>query len=124
MVKKNFLLTTAILFVGTSFIIGSYLIGNSIQSVAMRDSDQVSIDNKVLSLSQTAKYLNMTEDEILGIIQTEKSILEKTGSFHGRMFPYFTVNSKQYFYLNEIDEWLKEVSSGRREYNTTAGWML
>jgi len=63
----------------------------------------------------------MTVGEVQGIMQTEKKILEETGSFSGKMFPYFTINNKQYFYKDELDEWLKEVSSNRRVYDTIKG---
>lgn len=66
----------------------------------------------------------MTEEEVSGIIKTKKKKLEETHSFSGKMFPYFTVNNKQFFYQDEIDEWLKEVSSNHREYNTTKGRIL
>lgn len=126
MFKKNLWMGIAIVFIGTSIIFSGYFIGNAIKSVKMGDSDLIPapIDNQVLNLSQTAKYLNMTEDEVQGIIQTEKASMEKIGSFSGKMFPYFTINNKKYFYKNEIDEWLKEVSSTRREYNTTEGWIF
>lgn len=37
------------------------------------------------------------------------------------MFPYFIINNNQYFYKDEIDEWLKEASNYHREYNTKSG---
>ena len=66
----------------------------------------------------------MTEEEVCAIIQTEKKKLDETHSFTGKMFPYFTINNKQYFYKDEIDEWLKQVSSHHRQYDTTKGWIL
>lgn len=124
MFKRNFSVVIAILFIGASIIINSYFIGEAIKSANLQDSNITSVDDKILNLSQAAEYLSMTEEEIQGVMQTEKNILEKTGSFSGKMFPYFTINNKKYFYKNEIDEWLKEVSSNRREYNTTDGWIL
>ena len=66
----------------------------------------------------------MTEEEVQGIINTEKSMLEETGSFTGIMFPYFTVNEKQYFSKAAIDEWLNEVSKEHREYDTNKKQLL
>lgn len=124
MFKKNLLVVIAILFIGASIIINGYFIENAIKSANLQNPITTSVDDKVLNLSQTAEYLNMSEEDIRGIIQTEKNILEKTSSFNGKMFPYFTINNKENFYKNEIDEWLKEVSSNRREYNTTDGWIF
>lgn len=110
-----------------SIILGSIWIGNSLEkNYTLQTSIPTitSTDNKTLTLPQVAEYLNMTEEEVRGIIQTEKKQLDETHTFQGKMFPYFTINNKQYFYKNEIDEWLKEVSSNRREYNTTKGWVF
>ncbi|MDF2656047.1 MAG: hypothetical protein K0R19_2521 [Bacillota bacterium] len=48
----------------------------------------------------------MSEEEVKGIIDLEKSELEEIGSFDGKMFPYFTVDGQQFFYKDQIDEWL------------------
>ncbi|MEG0775090.1 hypothetical protein [Clostridium sp.] len=117
----------SIIILAMSVIFGSIWIGNSLEkSSTMQTSIPTitSTDNKTLTLPQIAQYLNMTVEEVRGIIQTEKKQLDETHVFHGKMFPYFTINNKQYFYKNEIDEWLKEVSSNRREYNTTKGWVF
>lgn len=106
-----------------SVIFGSIWIGNSLKkNVSLQTS--ILTDSKILTLSQTAEYLNMTEEEVRGIIQTEKKMLDETHVFSGKMFPYITINNKQYFYKDEIDEWLKEVSSHRRQYDTTKGLIL
>lgn len=121
---KNLINTIAIIFLGVSIMVSGYFIGNAIKSIDERDSRIETFDTKVLNLSQVAVYLNMSEKDIKRIIQIEKNELEKTGSFRGKMFPYFTIDNKQYFYKDEIDEWLKEVSSTRSEYDTNKGWLL
>ncbi|MCY6356333.1 hypothetical protein [Clostridium sp. ZS2-4] len=119
------LLPISIVILAISVIVGSIWIGYSLEKTAnLQNSILTSVDNKVLNLSQVAEYLNMKEEEISGIIQIEKVKLEKTGSFSGKMFPYFTINNKRYFYKNEIDEWLKEVSNSHSEYDTLDGWVL
>ncbi|MFL0269345.1 hypothetical protein ACJDUH_14750 [Clostridium sp. WILCCON 0202] len=114
-----------------SVIFGSIWIGYSLEkTVSLQASTStptptsILTDSKALTLSQVAAYLNMTEEEVRAIIQTEKKKLDETHSFDGKMFPYFTINNKQYFYKDEIDEWLKEVSSNHRQYDTTKGWIL
>ncbi|NLZ83908.1 MAG: hypothetical protein GX915_09610 [Clostridiales bacterium] len=44
--------------------------------------------------------------------------------FIGKRFPYLKVNNKYYFYIDEIDEWLKEVTSSHREYDTAKGYIF
>lgn len=124
MIKRNFMIGVAILFIGVSIIINGYFVGEAIKSIKMGESITDNEADKVLNLPQAAKYMNMTEDEVQGIIKTETEVLEKMGSFDGKMFPYFTIDDKQYFYKNEIDEWLKEASSNHKNYNITDGWIL
>jgi hypothetical protein len=122
-------LPTSIIILAMSVIFGSIWIGNSLEkTISLQASistpTSISTDSKTLTLSEAAEYLNMTEEEVRAIIQTEKKKLDETHSFEGKMFPYFTINNKQYFYKDEIDEWLKEVSSQHREYDTTKGWVF
>lgn len=123
------LLPISIITLAMSVIFGSIWIGHSIEkNVSLQASiltpTSISTDSKTLTLPQVAEYLNMNEEEVRAIIQTEKKKLDETHSFEGKMFPYFTINNKQYFYEDEIDEWLKEVSSHRTQYDTTKGWIL
>ena len=123
------LLPISIITLAMSVVFGSIWIGHSIEkNISLQASistpTSISKDSKTLSLSQVAEYLNMKEEEVSAIIKTEKKKLDETHSFEGMMFPYFTINKKHYFYKDKIDEWLKEVSSHRTQYDTTNGWML
>ena len=122
--NKNLVTAISIVFLGISIMVSGYFIGNAIKSTDDGDKRTEPVEVKVLNLSQVAGYLNMSEEELKRIIVIEKNQLEKTGSFYGKMFPYFTIDNKQYFYKNEIDEWLKNVTSTHREYNTNEGWLL
>jgi hypothetical protein len=126
-IKK--LVPISIIILAMSVIFGSIWIGHSLEkAVSIQDSistsTSTSTESKNLTLSQVAEYLNMTEEEVRAIIQTEEKKLGERHSFVGKMFPYFTIDNKQYFYKDEIDEWLKEVSSHRRQYDTIKGWIL
>ncbi len=121
------MLSVSILILATSIIFGSIWIGQSLEKfVGLQTTTSISTatNNMALTLSQVAEYMNITEEDFRSIIQIEKMELEKTGGFTGKMVPYFTINNKQYFYKNEVDEWLKDVSIQGREYNTIEGWLL
>lgn len=123
------LLPISVVILAMSVIFGAIWIGYSLEkTVGLQASISTPAsrltDSKTLTLSQAAEYLNMTEEEVCAIIQTEKKKLDETHGFDGKRFPYFIINNKQYFYKDEIDEWLKEVSSQHREYDTTRGWIL
>ena len=87
-------------------------------------TQKISTDSNVMNVSQVANYLRMTEEEVQGIIKTEKKILESSGSYTGMSFPYFTLNDKLYFYKEQIDEWLNEVSIEHKEYDTKKGYVF
>ena len=114
----------AIIFLGVSIMISGYFIGSAIISAGMEKSSSEITTGPVLNLSQVALYLSMSEKEVSGIIITEKDMLDTMGSFTGMMFPYFIIDKQQYFYKDQIDEWLKEVSGSRKEYNTVEGWVF
>ena len=123
--ENNRLLSVSIIVLAMSVIFSSIWIGNALEkTLGFQGPISTSVGSKVLTLSQVAEYLNMTEEEVSDIIKTEKKKLEESHSFSGKMFPYFIIDNKQFFYKDEIDEWLKEVSSYHREYNTKEGWIL
>lgn len=124
MTKNKLLVALGILIIGVAITFNGYFVGNALKSLDISEPNTAIVDNEVLNLPEVSKYLNMSEEDVKGIIYLEKSTLEKTGSFDGEMFPYFIVNGKQYFYKDQIDEWLKEVSSHHREYNLKEGWVL
>ncbi len=114
--KKNVLAAAAILIIGGSIILNGYFVGEAIKSAPAKEPTAAAVDTKVLNLSQAAEYMNMSEEEVQSIIRTESDILSETHSFSGKMFPYFTISGKQYFYKDEIDAWLSEVSVDHRAY--------
>ncbi len=116
------LLPISIIILAVSILVSSVLIVNSFPKTENKKSMPLE-DKKVLTLSQAAEYMNMTEKEILEIIRVEQTQLEKAHVFTGRMFPYFAIDNKKYFYKNELEEWVKEASINRREYDTKQGWI-
>ena len=121
------LLPISIIILAMSVVFGSIWIGHSLgkfSTLQTPTSSSILTENIALTLPQVAEYLNLTEEEVRGIIGIEQKVLEETGSFHGKMFPYITINNKQYFHKDEIDEWLKEHSIQRTQYDTIKGWVL
>lgn len=116
---NNKLLSISIIILTIGIILSSIGLGYSIQKSINIQTQNSTEDSTIFTISQVANYLRITEEEVQGIIDTEKNELEKTGSFSGYMFPYFIVNDKRYFYKGEVDEWLKEISNEHREYDTT-----
>ncbi len=122
--KKIVLAVISVLIFSISIVVSAYLIGDAIKSNnAVENSENEYKELKVLNIAQVAEYLNMSEEDVKSIIEIEKSELENTGSFAGKMFPYFTVNNKLYFYKDEIDAWLQEAAVNHRYYDTQKGYI-
>lgn len=118
--KKHFIIE--ILILSISILLCGVIIGYSIKTSKQSNNKCLNnvgySDREVLSLKQVSEYLNMSEEDVKGIINTEKNKLESTHSFSGRMFPYVIVNNKYYFYKDAVNEWLKDASFGTRQYDT------
>lgn len=110
--KNNKLISIIIL--ALAILLSSIYLGYSIQKIPNTQS----VNSSVMTISEVANYLRMTEEDVQGIIDAEKFMLESTGSYTGIMFPYFKVNDKLYFYKEQVDEWIKDISVQHKEYDT------
>jgi hypothetical protein len=116
--QNNKLLPISIIIFALGMFLSSIYFGYSIQKGSNIQVENAAVNSSVMNISEVANYLGMTEEEVQGIINTEKNMLESRGSYTGIMFPYFIVNDKLYFYKEQIDEWLKDTSIQRKEYDT------
>jgi hypothetical protein len=116
--QNNKLLSISIIILAVGMFLSSIYFGYSIQKGSNIQVENAAVNSSVMNISEVANYLGMTEEEVQGIINTEKNMLESRGSYTGIMFPYFIVNDKLYFYKEQIDEWLKDTSIQRKEYDT------
>lgn len=116
--QNNKLLSISIIILALGMLLSSIYFGYSIQKGSNIQVENAAVNSSVMNISEVANYLGMTEEEVQGIINTEKNMLESRGSYTGIMFPYFIVNDKLYFYKEQVDEWLKDISIQRKEYDT------
>ncbi|MPM42959.1 hypothetical protein SDC9_89631 [bioreactor metagenome] len=116
--QNNKLLSISIIILAVGMFLSSIYFGYSIQKGSNIQVENAAVNSSVMNISEVANYLGMTEEEVQGIINTEKNMLESRGSYTGIMFPYFIVNDKLYFYKEQVDEWLKDISIQRKEYDT------
>jgi hypothetical protein len=110
------------LLISFSIVIGGYLIGEAIKTVIAVEANNTT--ESVMDLSEVAEYLNMSPVEVRAVMRLEEEQITQYGFFSGMRFPYFTIDSKTFFYKDEIDEWLKEVASSHAIYDTNKGYIL
>lgn len=106
-----------------SIFFSSLFIGYSLQTYnkskdTVVSSSKTNIESEILTISELAEYMKLSEDEIKGIIDLEQEELHKWHSFTGIMFPYIIVNEKYYFYKSSVNEWIKESVRDARDYDT------
>ncbi|QSF46957.1 hypothetical protein [Paenibacillus tianjinensis] len=125
----------ASLILGLSLIIGCLILGNERASSTDKEIEaQIaeteteaktqaalmeqarSKDKAVMTLQETAQFLNLQEDQVLNIIKAENSILSNNGVFNGDRLPFFKVDNEFMFSKAEILEWVRTVMSETRIY--------
>jgi predicted DNA-binding transcriptional regulator AlpA len=120
--RKEIVIGIGALLISISIVISGYLIGEAIKTVIAAEANNTT--ESVMDLPEAAKYLNMSEAEVRAIMRLEEEQITQYGFFSGMRFPHFTIDDKQYFYKDEIDEWLKEVASRHAIYDTNKGFIL
>lgn len=113
----------ASLILGISFIIGCSLINNNMVSEQKRalavetvDKATINSDKPLISIAETAVFLNMKEDQVMNIIKAEYEVLSVAGSFQGTMFPYIKIDNQYFISRDELLNWIKEASIDKRKY--------
>lgn len=109
------------LIIGASLIIGCLIIApkdvtETKQKLNIAEGQVNLINSPLLNIKQAAEYLNLTEEQVTYIIQSEQSTLTKMGSFSGEMFPYFKINNQIFISKTDLTNWIKEATTQRREY--------
>ncbi|OBZ13701.1 helix-turn-helix domain-containing protein [Bacillus sp. FJAT-26390] len=98
------------LILGVSIIAGCTIIANHEGQITEQ------APGEILNIEQAAAYLDLSEKQVNLIINAEQSKLQNSGSFSGKMFPYFKVGSDIFISKSGLADWINEAASARREY--------
>lgn len=118
--KSNKWLPIWISVLAFALVISSVIITMKQPTATFIDSKE---NSEVLVINEVADYLQLSEEQVMKMINIETTKLEEDGSFSGMMIPYFTVDEKYYFSKSALDHWLKEVTTNHTDYNTSEGWI-
>ncbi|MDN4604104.1 hypothetical protein P5G61_22880 [Paenibacillus sp. F6_3S_P_1C] len=113
----SILLASAIL--GISFIVGCLLLSNQgrvNESTQAVEQDLPNNNKTLMTIQETAEYLSMTEDQVMGIIKAEQGSFSASGFFEGKMFPFIKVQDQFLVCRVELELWAKDASSSHRRY--------
>ncbi|MCP8970089.1 helix-turn-helix domain-containing protein [Ectobacillus ponti] len=70
----------------------------------------------VLSFSEAAKYLQVSEEYLQFMIDREEDALKKTGAFVGMRLPYIKIGKKYVFSRDSLKLWLAEAAKENKAY--------
>lgn len=102
---------------GLSFIMGCLLIQkdfNAKEPIATNEITNVS--KPLMNIKETAEYLNLTEQQVQTIIESENHTLNAAHSYDGKMFPYIKIDNEIFVSKDELNEWIKQSILERKEY--------
>ncbi|AZN40990.1 DNA-binding protein [Paenibacillus albus] len=100
----------------SAIIIAASILGGCYLLQDKHHTDDAIQYGPVMNLAETAAYLHLTVDEINTIITLEETVLESTGSYTGKMFPYFKIDKEIYVSRDELAAWIKEAATNRMQY--------
>lgn len=114
---KQFNLSNVIcsLILGIALITGCFIIKGSQSSISATNSNEIS-NKPLMTIQETAKYLNVTEFQVRTIISTEETMLKTTGSYTGMMFPIIRIGSDIFVSTTGLNDWLTESTQQRKQY--------
>ncbi|WP_025693237.1 helix-turn-helix domain-containing protein [Paenibacillus zanthoxyli] len=106
------------IIIGVSLVIGCIVLANAIEQQKTNEKLDVSEPKEtvLMDIKQAANYLNLSEEQVVDIIQSEEKTLQTMGSFSGGMFPYMKINEKIYISKNDLQKWINESTTERRQY--------
>lgn len=107
----------AVFILGLSIVISAFIVSNSSPNTASTDKDSQNAINSttdLMTLTQLAEYLQISEQSIETIISNDDSVRTELGSYDTYQFiPYLLLDNQKRFIKTEIDAWLKY----RNDYN-------
>lgn len=106
--SKHFL-PISIVLLSISIFLLAFQLGNRVSSEENTPVQSVDSASKgLLTLKEAAYYLNLNEEQLIGIIQKQDSSREVLSSFDTYAYiPYIQIGGDKYFNQEQIDEWIR-----------------
>ncbi|MEF7439936.1 hypothetical protein V4V36_04460 [Paenibacillus lautus] len=108
------------LIVGLSIVAASLILQGTVGSKAIpantEEANMVQSERPLMTLEETAEFLNLTEYQVKNMISSENALREQYGSGGGTLFPYIVVQNEIYISRMGLMSWLEEATRERREY--------
>jgi hypothetical protein len=102
---------------GVSIIIGCLIVRGNHDDLNIKNTKEVVNQYKpLMTIKETAEYLNLSEFQVKTIISSEEDMLKNTRTYSGKMFPAIRIGNDTYVSTNDLNEWLKDSTTQRKQY--------
>ncbi|WP_151734835.1 hypothetical protein [Paenibacillus tengchongensis] len=117
MLKNNpFIVLAASLILGASFIAGCRMLGSMQLNTQQQEPARLTADSPLLTLTEAAILLRITEDQVLNIMKAESAILSNNGIFTGERLPFIKVDDQFLINRELLLSWVNTATLEKRVY--------
>ncbi|MCD9025438.1 helix-turn-helix domain-containing protein [Cohnella silvisoli] len=114
MKQFNFSNVISSVILGIAIIIGCFIFKGDHEKA--KANEIINSNKPLMTIQETADYLNLSEFQVKTIISSEESMLKASGSYSGMMFPIIKIGNDIYVSANGLNDWLKESTQQRKQY--------
>lgn len=119
MKSLNYSTLISSLIIGISIVAASFILQGAEDlkyvPAVTEGADSVQTDPPLMTLEQTAEFLNLTEYQVKSIISSDNALREQ-GASEGKPFPYIVVQNEMYVSKLGLISWLDEATRNRRRF--------
>ncbi|BAU28789.1 hypothetical protein DFP93_13128 [Aneurinibacillus soli] len=118
---KNLSFFAGALLISLSIIGGSYIIRTSpvpqpqpaIQPTSLPNADT----KAVLTLPEAAAFLNLQEDQLRIMVETEEKWIKESKDAFPDIIPFFKIREEFFFSRTALEKWAEQSANEHRRYN-------
>ena len=109
-----------VVLLGLSIVIAAFILSNATSNTTNTDKDSESVISSIpdlMTITQLAEYLQISEQSIEIIISNDDSLREGLSIYDTHQFiPYLLLDNQKRFIKTEIDAWLKYRNDNKLNY--------
>lgn len=105
------------IIISLSIVMSAFIVhGSQLSEVELNKQSALQKEFKpLMTIKETAEYLNISEEEVKKIIINEDMEL-RNGGKSGKLFPVIRVGAENYISTDGLEEWMRDSSILRKQY--------
>lgn len=112
--KNNLGIILGSVIIAISILSGSYLISKEVKQTEVTETASLMNAGELLTVQQAAEFLNLKEDQVKMIIETERKTL--IPSDIEVVFPYIAIDGEFYISRTALVQWTIHSAQARKIY--------